>query len=167
MQNSNQFNNIFRQIQNGYIRRSSSEEEASSPTSSPFLDPPEKWKVSDIPPFPQSSDTSEWEGYVSYLHQLLFAYMLGSVEVLSAKEYDWVCKNNPYDPNHTLIHEADYFHKDKPRKCYIVGVRPNIQKRLHHTEFAREVTNNIYIAHQHLARAYEDEAFGLEEGEPI
>jgi len=166
MQDSNQFNNIFRQIQNGHIKRSSAKEEGKA-EETPFSGATEKWKVSDIPPFPQSSDPSEWEGYVSYLHQLLFAYMLGSVDVLSAKEYDWACKKNPYDPNHTFVHEADYIHKDKVRDCYIVGERQFIQSRLHHTEFAREVTNNIYMAHQHLARAYEDEAFGLEEGEPI
>ena len=165
MQDSNQFNNIFRQIQNGYIRRSSSEEE--SKDARPFSDAPEKWKVSNIPEPPQSSDPSEWEGYVSYLHQVLFAYMLGSVDVFSAEEWACDCKNHIYEPDHTLAHKANYVHEEETRDCYIVGERQFMQERLHNTEFARTLTNNIYIAHQYLTRAYEDEAFGLEEGEPI
>ena len=166
MQDSNQFNNIFRQIQNGHIKRSSSEEESEDPRS-PFSGATEKWKVSDIPELPRSSDPFEWEGYVSYLHQLLFAYMLGSVDVFSAEEWDWACKNRIYEADHTLAHEATYVHEEEARNCYIVGERQFMQERLHNTEFGKALTNSIYIAHQHLTRTYEDEAFGLEEGEPI
>lgn len=167
MQDSNQFNNIFRQIQNGYIRRSSSEEE--SKDAPPFSDAPEKWKVSDIPQYPQSNDPDVWDGYVDYLYQLLFAYMLGSVDVFSAKEWDWACKNHIYEPNHTLAHKAQYVHNEEARDCYIVGERKLMEQRLKVPEFARDITHRIYIAHQALARlnAEEDLRFGREEGEPI
>ena len=168
MQDSNQFNNIFRQIQNGHFKRSSSEEEGKA-EEAPFSGTPEKWKESDIPPYPQSNDPDVWDGYVDYLYQLLFAYMLGSVDVFSAKEWDWACKNHIYEPNHTLAQKAQYVHNEEVRDCYIVGERKLMEERLRVTKFARTITHSIYIANNHIARLNEEEDshFGREEGEPI
>jgi hypothetical protein len=153
MQNSNQFNNIFRQIQNGYIRRSSSEEARGS------------FFVPDPPP--DSSPPEVWEEYVSDLHTLLFLYMLGSVYALSDEEWKFACKARMHDPKDTFAINADYFDDLKTHNCVLVAEGDSVYERLHNTEFGKALTNNIYVAHQYLTRAYEDEAYALEEGGPI
>lgn len=149
MQNSNQFNNIFRQIQNGYIRRSSSEHPA-------LPDPP-----------PDSSPPSAWELYLFDLHMLLFAHMLGSVDVFSRKEWEFASKARMYNPEHTISRLADYRDDLKTDNCVLVAEGESLYDQLHHDEFGKALTNNIYVAHQYLTRAYEDEAYGIEEGGPI
>ena len=152
MQDSNQFNNIFRQIQNGHIKRSSAKDEV---------------KVITIPEPPSgNSPPEEWEGYVRNLYQLLYSYMLESVVVYNEEEFDWCCKNRIYDSNNATWKATNYLADNTATPCYVVGEKED-EERLLNTEFGKALTNNIYIAHQHLTRTYEDEAFGLEEGEPI
>ena len=148
MQDSNQFNNIFRQIQNGYIRKGSSEHSA-------LPEPP-----------PDSSPPEVWEKYVSDLHMLLFAYMLGSVDVFSLKEWEFASKARMFS-DHTIYRLADYRDDLKTDNCMLVTEGDSLYDLLHNDEFGKALTNNIYVAHQYLTRAYEDEAYALEEGDSI
>ena len=154
MQNSNQFNNIFRQAQNGHIRRSSPEEEEEG-----FF----------IPEPPSDSSPPEvWEEYVSDLQILLFKHMLNSVEVYSKDEFQRSLKRSASNPrcdiNDVLWTEAN--HTDPGHDCYIVSERPWLRDVLNEG-LGKNLVNNIYVAHQYLTRAYEDEAYALEEGGPI
>ena len=155
MQDSNQINNIFRQIQNGYIKRSSSKESPDIVSAS----------GKDKTPQPPDIDhPDEWEEYTHELYKVLFMKML---EAVSIADFDQImsCKETGIlDFDKIFIHNPA-LDKDEAVE-FIVAEEDALMHRMCEPDF-QKIVRNLYSAHLRMHSGYEDEAFGLEEGGSI